>query len=183
MRKLLSMLTIAALAIGMTTGCEKKAEDKAEAVAEAKDNLAETKKEANAEVAEAKKEVKEAKAAAGGADAIVGKWTIDLEATMAEDPKMKDMPQEQKDQAMKAAAAFLSNMSFEFTKDGKAIAKMGDKEEAGAYTVKSVAGDTLTIEMKQGEGDAAKTEEMQVKVMGDKLLMSQGPQKFVLKKL
>lgn len=115
-------------------------------------------------------------------DKIVGVWGIDLEASMAEDPKFKEMPEDQKKQAMEAAKAFMGSMSFEFTKDGKAVAKMGEKEEKGTYTVKKVEGDTVTIEMKQGEGDKAKAEEMTVTVSGDKLIMAQGKQKFVLKK-
>ena len=115
-------------------------------------------------------------------DKIIGTWTVDIDATMAEDPKMKEMPEEQKEQAKKAAEAFLSNMSFEFTKDGQAIAKMGDKEQKGAFTIKKTEGDTLTLDMTSGEGENVRTQEMTVTVKGDQLHMAQGEQKFVLKK-
>jgi hypothetical protein len=205
MRKLLAILAIAAISFGAMTGCEKKtdgseaAEKAAEGAEKALEGAAEAAKGAQeaaeaakaaaaAQEAEALKAAEAAKSAAmaaavAGNGALVGKWTIDLEATMAEDPKMKDMPQDQKDQAMKAAEAFMKEMSFEFTADGKAIARMGEKEELGAYTIKSTEGDTMTIEMKQGEGDMAKVDEMKVQVVGDKLVMSQGEQRFVLKKL
>lgn len=115
-------------------------------------------------------------------DKIVGVWTMDLQATMAEDPKMKDMPEAEKETAMKAAEAFLKDMSFEFTKDGKAIAKLGDKEETGTYTIKKAEGDTLTIEMTSGEGEKVRNQEMMVTVKGDQLHMAQGEQKFILKR-
>lgn len=116
-------------------------------------------------------------------DKIIGKWTIDLEATMAADEKMKEMPEEAKKQAMEQAKAFLGNMSFEFTKDGKAIAKMGDKEETSTFTVKKAEGNTVTVEMTEGEGDKAKKEEMTFTVDGGKLTMKQGKQTLVLKKM
>lgn len=116
-------------------------------------------------------------------DKIVGKWGMDLEATMSADPKMKDMPEDAKKQAMEQAKAFLGNMSFEFTKDGQAIAKMGDKEEKSSYKITKAEGNTLTIEMTEGEGDKAKKEEMTFTVEGDKLTMKQGNQTLVLKRL
>ena len=114
---------------------------------------------------------------------IIGKWTIDLEATMAGDPKMKDLPDDQKAKAMEAAKAFLGNMSFEFTADGKAIAKMGDKAEESTYTVKASEGNVVTLEMKSKKDDKEKVEEVKVTVMDGKLEMAQDKQKFVLKKL
>ncbi|MEZ4432797.1 MAG: hypothetical protein R3F65_10315 [bacterium] len=194
-RKQLAVLSVAVLAFGLLTGCEKKTEGTeapaaGEKAAEMKEGAAEGAKAA-AEAAKAPEapaapaEAAPAAPAAGaaGGEALVGKWGIDLEATMAEDPNMKNMPEEQKAQAMQTAQAFLGTMSFEFTNDGKAIARMGDKEEIGNYTVKSTEGDTLTLEMKSGEGDMAKTEEMKIQVTGGKLIMSQGEQKMVLKKL
>jgi len=116
-------------------------------------------------------------------DKIIGKWTIDLEATMAADEKMKEMPEEAKKQAMEQAKAFLGNMSFEFTKDGQAIAKMGDKEEKSTYKVTKAEGSTLTVEMTEGEGDKAKKETMTFTIDGDNLTMKQGNQTLVLKKM
>lgn len=191
-RKQLAVLSVAVLAFGLLTGCEKKTEGTeapaaGEKAAEMKEGAAEGAKAAAeaAKAPEAPAAPVEAAPAAGaaGGEALVGKWGIDLEATMAEDPNMKNMPEEQKAQAMQTAQAFLGSMSFEFTGDGKAIARMGDKEEIGNYTVKSTEGDTLTLEMKSGEGDMAKTEEMKIQVTGGKLIMSQGEQKMVLKKL
>ena len=116
-------------------------------------------------------------------DKLVGKWGINLEATMAADPKMKEMPEDAKKKAMEQAKAFLGNMSFEFTKDGQAIAKMGDKEEKSTYKVTKTEGNTLTIEMTEGEGDKAKKETMTFTIDGDSLTMKQGNQTLVLKKM
>lgn len=205
MRKQLAILAIAAISFGAMTGCEKKTEgtEAATKAAEGAEKALEgaataakgaqeaaeaAKAAAAAQEAEAMKAAEAAKSAAmaaavAGGGPLVGKWTIDIQATMAEDPKVKDMPEAEKEQAMKAAEAFMTGMSFEFTADGKAISRMGDKEDIGAYTIKSTEGDTMMLEMKQGEGDMAKVEEMKVQVMGDKFIMSQGEQRVVFKKL
>lgn len=116
-------------------------------------------------------------------DKIVGTWTVDIDATLAGDPKMKDMPEEQKEQAKKATEAFFSNMSFEFTKDGQATSKMGEKEQKGTFVIKKTEGDTLTLDMTSGEGESVKTQEMVLTVKGDQLHMTgQGGQQIVLKR-
>lgn len=116
-------------------------------------------------------------------DKIVGKWAVDVESTVAAEPKAKEMPEEEKAKLIEQTKAFLGNASFEFTKDGKFIAKMGDKEESVAYKVVKTEGNTVTIETTQGEGEAAKTEQGTITVEGDKLTMKQGNMTMVLKKM
>jgi len=122
------------------------------------------------------------KAAEDPAADVVGVWGIDLERTMHADAKMRDMPEDAKRQAMTQARAFLGNMSFEFTADGHAIAKMGDKAERSTFRVTRREGDTLTIEMVEGAGAQAKKETLTFIVDGDRLTMKQGSQTLVLKR-
>lgn len=115
-------------------------------------------------------------------DKIVGIWSINLAATAAEDPRIKDMTDEQRAEAMEAAEAFLANMTVEFTSDGKAITKMGDRTQEGTYTVKRVDGDSLQLETTVGEGDKVKTQIMKATVKGETLYLEQDGRMFVLAK-
>lgn len=115
-------------------------------------------------------------------EAVIGRWTIDLEATMAADPKMREMPADAKREAMKQAKAFLGSMSFEFTRSGTAIARMGDKEERSSYRIVGVDGNTLDIRMTEGSGAKMRSEQMTFVVDGSRLTMRQGNQTLVLTK-
>lgn len=113
---------------------------------------------------------------------IVGTWKIDLEATAAEDPRIKNMTDEERAKAMEAAETFLANMAFEFTGDGKAITKIGDQTLEGTYTVKHADGDSLQLETTVGEGEKVKTQLMKATVKGETLYLEQDGRMFVLEK-
>lgn len=78
-------------------------------------------------------------------DELVGVWTIDNEATMAANPGMS-----------RTNKVF----SFEFTKDGKIISRRDNKEHPAVYIIKNVEGETLTLDVKSGEGEKLRTEEL-----------------------
>lgn len=113
-------------------------------------------------------------------DKLVGVWTIDVEATMKEDPKTKDLKEEDLKKQVEMAKKFMGEMSFEFTKDGKMIASFGKEKKEGSYTVKGTEGNTVTLETKTMKGDKEKVEELKVTIDGDKLKITDKKQTMVL---
>jgi HSP20 family molecular chaperone IbpA len=112
-------------------------------------------------------------------DAIVGKWTVDVDA-LSEMDEFKKMPEEERKAALELAKGFMASMNFEFTKDKAIVEAMGKKEE-GSYTIKSSSGNQLVLEMKKPGSD--KPEEVKVDVDGDKLVLHMGEkEKFPLKR-
>jgi hypothetical protein len=112
-----------------------------------------------------------------GADKIVGKWTVDVDA-LSEMEEFKKMPEEQRKMALEMAKGMMSSMEFEFTKDTFKVSMMGKSEE-GSYTVKSSEGDKVVLSAKGKDG---KEEEMTVSANGDKMVMHMGKDQFPLKR-
>lgn len=113
-------------------------------------------------------------------DKIVGTWAVDLDAQIAQDEKLKAMPEDQRKMATEFAQKMFADASFEFTKDGKMIASIAGKKEEGAFTVKSAEGNKVVLSTKGKDG---KEEDVTVEAQGDKLVLTmKGDQKMYLKK-
>ncbi|MCA9526666.1 MAG: hypothetical protein KC549_10270 [Myxococcales bacterium] len=91
---------------------------------------------------------------AGGAvedprKAIIGRWTVDpdrLEATGS----LEKLPEGQRHRAVEMARNIMNSMVFEFTEEAYEVTMTG-RTYHRAYTVKSVDGQTVTVEAKDGE--------------------------------
>jgi hypothetical protein len=120
--------------------------------------------------------------AKGGADKIIGKWTVDVDALSNMD-EFKKMPEDQRKMALDMAKGMMSSMEFEFTKDALKVSMMGQTKE-GTYTVKSAEGDKIVIVSKEKDKDGkdGKEEEITIDASGDKLVLHMGKDEFPLKK-
>ena len=93
-------------------------------------------------------------------DALIGTWKIDVDATVAQDEKLK--------------AA-----SFEFTKDGKMGANFMGKKEEGEFKVKSAEGGKIVLSTKGKDG---KEEDVTVEVKDGKMTLGTKGQNLYLVK-
>lgn len=116
------------------------------------------------------------------AEALVGKWAVDVDS-LAEMDEFKNMPEEERKAALEMAKGFMSSMSVEFTADKAIMEMMGKKEEA-SYTVKSSEGDKLVIEMVETKDGKEEKREVTVEMKGsDKVVLHMGEkEKFPLKR-
>lgn len=112
-------------------------------------------------------------------DKLVGTWGIDLDATMANDEKLKAMPPEQQKMAKDMAAGLFKDTNFEFTKDGKMKANFAGKQEEATYAVKSSEGDKFVLSTKDKSG---KDQDVTVEVHDKQMTITTNGQKLILAK-
>ena len=118
------------------------------------------------------------------ADKIVGTWRIDLEATLADDRQTRELGPEERARRLEQARKFMGEMTFQFTRDGHMIARVGDTPKTeGTYTVVKGEGDTVIIEARRSNGDHEKVEQLTLTIEGDRLRVTDRQQSMVLTRL
>lgn len=122
-----------------------------------------------------------------GADAgppppFVGRWRVDIERTLAEDPRLRTMTAEQQKAARDAARAFLSKVAFEWRADGTAVIGMsGGPDQENRWRVVGSDGARYTVGVQFVEGGrVAGNETLTLVLDGERLRMTMGPQSLVL---
>ncbi len=152
MRLITPLIALALVACGdkPADGAAKPADNKPAAAAKAGEKPAEAAKAAE-KTAEAPK--------AGEKNQIVGTWRVDIDK-MIDDPKLKEMPEQQRQMAIGMAKAIFATASFEFTADGKMNMKLGKDTKTGTYTVKNDTGATMEIETVTTKDDGSEEKEM-----------------------
>lgn len=91
---------------------------------------------------------------AGGAvdnprQALVGRWTVDADR-LAAVGALDHLPEADRPRAVEMARNIMNSMAFEFTEDRYSVTMTG-RDYDRAYAVKSVDGQVVTIEAKDGE--------------------------------
>lgn len=110
------------------------------------------------------------------AKAILGEWTVDVDATLANDPRMKQMTAEQQKLMRDSARTFLSTARFGWQADGKATIGMGDQVRSRTWTLIEQKGKRYTLEVSGG----GPPETLTLEVDGDRAKMLMGPQAIIL---
>ncbi len=103
-------------------------------------------------------------------EAIVGRWTVDV-ARLEQQPRMQQLPPEQRKLALEMARGVLRSMTVEFTADGYSMT-MGGTTNAGTWKVKSEQGRNLVLAAAGADGEQT---EMTVEVGTDGLLLRPAP--------
>lgn len=81
--------------------------------------------------------------------ALVGRWTVDADR-LASVGALDHLPEADRPRAIEMARNIMNSMAFEFTEDRYGVTMTGRDYDRG-YTVKSVEGQVVTIEAKDGE--------------------------------
>lgn len=113
---------------------------------------------------------------------LIGRWGLDVHQTMATDPKMSALSDDEKREAAARAEEMLGEMWFEFTESGEATTAMGDRVERSGYAIIGRDGNRLTVITVEESGETVVTERMTFIVEAQRLVVSKGEQTIVLRR-
>lgn len=78
---------------------------------------------------------------------FLGRWVMDVEGTLAREPKFRALSLEQRVEAMEAMGKEVGESYFHFTVDGWLVIQMRGDMKQGRYSIAAVEGDTFTLKV------------------------------------
>lgn len=112
-------------------------------------------------------------ARAAPAARLVGAWKVDL-AALAQTPDVAALDEATRARTLQIATKHLADLRFEFGADGAFSVTFANAKQTGRYEVAKAAGDTLTLKTTQQKGAELKTDEVQARFVGDRIVLT-GP--------
>ena len=109
---------------------------------------------------------------------IVGWWEVDVEGTIAQFPDSAKLSIEQRKAVIEEMSAGPGAGYFEFNKEGRVSAKVGEELTEGTYVIIGLKGKVLTVELREGE----EVETVEITVVDTGLLVKQGEQALALRR-
>ncbi len=104
---------------------------------------------------------------------LVGAWKVDL-AAIEQTPDVAALDEATRARTLEIARKHLADLRFEFGAKGDFTVTFAKTKQSGRFEVAKAAGDTLTLKTIQQKGAEVKTDQVQARFVGDRVVLT-GP--------